>query len=58
MDLVSLFVATICVAVVVIFGVLVCVYIGTLGVIAAEIKAKEQEEETKSDKFKNGYRVL
>ena len=55
MDLVSLFVMTICMAVVVIFGVWVCMYVGTLGVIAAERKAKEQEEEVKSDKSKNRY---
>ena len=59
MDLVSLFVATVCTAAVVIFGVWVCMYVGTLGVIAAERKAKEQEEEeVKSDNFKNGHRVL
>ena len=58
MDLVSLFVMTVCTAAVVIFGVWICMYVGTLGVIAAERKAKEQEEEAKSDKFKSGYRVL
>ena len=55
MDLVSLFVATVCTAVVLTFGVLVYMYVGTLCIIAAEKKAKEQEEEAKSDKFKSGY---
>ncbi len=45
MDLVSLFVMAICTAVVVIFGVWVCMYVGTLGVIAAERKAKKHTEE-------------
>ena len=50
MDLVSLFVMAICTAVVVIFGVWICMYVGTLGVIAAERKAKEQEEEAKKNR--------
>ena len=50
MDLVSLFVMVICTAVVVVFGVWVCMYVGTLGVIAAERKAKEQEEEAKKNR--------
>ena len=45
MDLVSLFVMTICMAVVVIFGVWVCMYVGTIVIITAKENAEEMEKE-------------
>jgi len=49
MDLVSLFVMAICTAVVVIFGVWVCMYVGTMAIITVKENADELEKDTKDE---------
>ena len=50
MDLVSLFVMVICIITMVISGVWICMYVGTMAIITAKENAKELEKEQQDGK--------